>query len=64
MKLRNLPVLAFVLITTITAVGQQRAADAPRVFTTDDYARAEKFIRLQHCTAGVPRWRAAELVSG
>ncbi len=43
-KLSKLAIFSVTLLTTITAVAQQRAADAPRALTATDYARAEKFM--------------------
>ena len=43
-KLPNFAILAAILITTMPGVAQQRTADAPRVLSTADYARAEKLM--------------------
>jgi dipeptidyl-peptidase-4 len=43
-NLSKLAILSVTLLTTITAVAQQQAADAPRALTAADYARAEKFM--------------------
>jgi dienelactone hydrolase len=43
-KLRKIAILAAILATTVSGVAQPRAADAPRVVTAADYARAEKFM--------------------
>jgi dipeptidyl-peptidase 4 len=42
--LPKLSILALILIATVTGVAQQRAADPPRVITSEDYARAEKLM--------------------
>src|SRR5947207_15666699 len=43
-KLPKLAILAAILITTMTGVAQQRAADTRRVLSAADYARAEKLM--------------------
>jgi dipeptidyl-peptidase 4 len=43
-NLSKLAIFSVTLLTTITAVAQQPAADAPRALTAADYARAEKFM--------------------
>src|SRR6266576_3869103 len=43
-KLSRIAILAASLLTTISVVAQQRAADAPQLFTSADYARAEKLM--------------------
>ena len=43
-KLSKFAIFSVTLLTTITAVAQQQAADAARALTAADYARAEKFM--------------------
>src|SRR5437016_10447007 len=43
-NLSKLAILSVTLLTTISGVAQQRAADAPHALTAADYARAEKFM--------------------
>src|SRR5712672_2184142 len=64
-KLSKLAILSLILLTTITAVAQQPAADAPRALTAADYARAEKFMGYNTTPlvfrSGVrPNWLAGE----